>query len=38
MHTVSFYWFLSAEWIIYLESYVNKTFDILPAIIIEYQI
>ena len=40
LHTVSFDWFLSGlEWILYLEfCLLNKTFVILPEIVIEYQI
>ena len=38
VHTVSFDWFLSRlEWILNLVLF-SKTFDILPEIIIEYQI
>ena len=38
LHTVSFDWFLSSlEWIINFELF-NKSFDILPEIIMEYQI
>ena len=39
LHTVSFDWFLSGlEWILNLEFYFIKTFDILLEIIMEYQI
>ena len=38
-HTVNFDWFLSGlEWILNLEFFFTKTFDILPEIIVEYQI
>jgi hypothetical protein len=39
VHTVSFDWFLSGlEWILSLDFLFTKAFDILPEIIMEYQI
>ena len=39
LHTVSFDWFLSGlEWILNFEFCFTKTFDILPEVIMEYQI